>query len=170
MMNNVIEEGHIRIVRSIAGYYAQYGTPFDDLVQEGMIGLLEAWKRYDPEKGSKFTTYATFWIKKRMLQFVNKERLFQKNTTPLNENTLEDTTEQHQTIVPSDTEEASRSEKVQLPEEMPVLEQTVIRSMFEENRTLSEISRLLGLRREKVRQIKAKALRRLRFMKSSAEL
>jgi RNA polymerase primary sigma factor len=52
--------GHLRLVRSVASRYRNLGLPFDDLVQEGSLGLLEAIDLYDPARGLDFETYARF--------------------------------------------------------------------------------------------------------------
>ena len=52
--------GHLRVVRSVASQYRNLGLPFDDLVQEGWLGLLEAIDLYDPARGLDFETYARF--------------------------------------------------------------------------------------------------------------
>ena len=51
---------HLRAVRSVASHYRNLGLPFDDLVQEGALGLLEAIDLYDPARGLDFETYARF--------------------------------------------------------------------------------------------------------------
>jgi RNA polymerase primary sigma factor len=53
-------ENHLHDIRSVAFHYRSLGLPFDDLVQEGSLGLLEAIELYDPERGTDFETYARF--------------------------------------------------------------------------------------------------------------
>lgn len=60
---NILAEHNIRLVISIAKYYHNPGLPFEDIIQEGNFGLLTASKRFDPSKGFKFSTYATYWIR-----------------------------------------------------------------------------------------------------------
>ena len=54
---------NLRLVVKIAQDYAGYGMPVTDLISEGNIGLMKAVDRYDPGKGGKFSTYASWWIK-----------------------------------------------------------------------------------------------------------
>ena len=57
---------NLRLVIKIASGYSKCGLELDDMVSEGNIGLMEAAKRYDPNRGTKFSTYAAFWIRQKI--------------------------------------------------------------------------------------------------------
>lgn len=68
-----IVRNNIRLVESIAGSYSKkigHQMEFDDLVQEGILGLMKAIKKFDPENGYQFSTYATWWIRQSITRAI----------------------------------------------------------------------------------------------------
>jgi RNA polymerase sigma-32 factor len=61
---------HLRLVAKIAMRYRGYGLPIADIVSEGNIGLMQAVKRFDPERGIRLSTYAMWWIKATIQEYV----------------------------------------------------------------------------------------------------
>ncbi|MGF1605992.1 MAG: RNA polymerase factor sigma-32 [Rhodothalassiaceae bacterium] len=61
---------YMRLVISVAGRYRHYGLPLSDLVQEGMVGLMEAAARFEPDREIRFSTYASWWIRSSMQDFI----------------------------------------------------------------------------------------------------
>lgn len=66
-------EANMRLVVSIAKAYRSSGIPFEDLVQEGAIGLMTAAERFDPTRGFRFSTYATQWIRQAIGRAVDNK-------------------------------------------------------------------------------------------------
>ena len=61
---------HLRLVAKIAMGYRGYGLPVNELISEGNIGLMQAVKKFDPDKGFRLATYAMWWIKAAIQEYV----------------------------------------------------------------------------------------------------
>ena len=79
---------HLKLVTKVAAGYRGYGLPFSDLIAEGNIGLMMAVKKFDPEKGFRLSTYAMWWIKAMIQEYILKSWSLVKIGTTTNQKRL----------------------------------------------------------------------------------
>lgn len=80
---NELVESHVRLVVRIASGFRGYGLPVSDLIQEGNVGLLQAAKRFDPEREVRFSTYASWWILAGIQEYIiRNSSIIRIGTTP----------------------------------------------------------------------------------------
>lgn len=140
------------LVKSISLKYVSHNHPLEDLMQEGMIGVIKAVDNYDSGQDTKFSTYAVYWIKKYILAYIGKDsnQAFSEYKENLHE-TKFDSLEGSSAVI-----------TIEFPSNFPSLEKEVIIKLYQNEFTLSEVAKELNLPRERVRQIREKALRRLK--------
>jgi RNA polymerase sigma factor (sigma-70 family) len=181
---------HMELVERVAKKYAGFGVPHDDLVQEGMLGLLTAIRRWDATRSASLGTLAFFHVKahiRKSLGLENvapegrkrprREKSKRSNYTPLGTSLdapIGDTdTPMHDVIAadgPTPEESCAQAEEVEHAREtveqaIRVLradELDVICDRFDNDVTLQEIGKRRGVTRERVRQIEASGLARMR--------
>ena len=71
--NDVLIEQNLRLVLKIANDFLGRGLPWDDLVSEGNSGLMSAARKFDPKRGTKFSTYSAWWIKQAIRQAIAEQ-------------------------------------------------------------------------------------------------
>jgi RNA polymerase sigma-32 factor len=79
---------HLRLVARIATGYRGYGLPISELISEGNAGLMQAVKRFEPEKGFRLATYATWWIKAAIQEYILRSWSLVKMGTTANQKKL----------------------------------------------------------------------------------
>jgi RNA polymerase sigma-32 factor len=79
---------HLRLVAKIARGYRGYGLPISDVISEGNIGLMQAVQRFEPEKGFRFATYAMWWIKAAIQEYILRSWSLVKMGTTHNQRKL----------------------------------------------------------------------------------
>jgi RNA polymerase sigma-32 factor len=65
-----LTQAYMRLVIAMAARFSRHGLPMADLVQEGAVGLMQAAERFDPERGVRFSTYAGWWVRAAMQDYV----------------------------------------------------------------------------------------------------
>lgn len=173
-------EHNLRLVTHIAKMYYHPKVELMDLIQEGNLGLIEAVDRFNPEMGLRFSTFAVWWIRKRILRYLGRGEDLVRLDTPIKGEEgealcLSDTIMDEETILGGpacegqDTQleqEESRQQMLKRIERLSKREKEVLMMLYgvTEERALTpqEVAERLGVFPRSVRRIRDKALRRLK--------
>ena len=171
-------KSNLKFVASVARSYQGLGLSYSDLIAEGNCGLMKAIDKFDYEKGFKTISYSVWWIKQSILEAL-KERVgiegeslpqdFEKQNSCDEDDSI-DYNIKDEYIVYGDATEVKTDELkhiiLNLINCLSEREKYVINEYFglnsDETLTLEEIGKSIGLTKERVRQIKEKALKKLR--------
>src|SRR5260370_13470646 len=82
---NKLVTSHLRLVTKIARDYRGYGLPISEVISEGNAGLMQAIERFEPEKGFRFATYAVWWIKAAIQEYILRSLSLVKMGTSANQ-------------------------------------------------------------------------------------
>ena len=169
---------HLPLVVRVAKLYMLPRDEIMDLIQEGNIGLITAVDKFDPTRGTKFSTYAFFWINKQIQRFLNHEpddlvSLDMEITNSSEHLLLSDTIADRPTLLGSQTiqhidakmeyEELQRQVREMLSH-LSAREQEVIRLLYgmglRRSYSVSEVAKMLRISKVRVCQLRDRALRR----------
>lgn len=171
---------NLKFVPTIAKQFKWCGLPFADIIEEGNIGLIKAIDRFDPKKDNKVISYAVWWIRKCIMEAIDKKGVLDTDNIDdvfVNTNKQDDE-EQKQTnckfIVPENYEIGEENNKdlniklviEELFEGIPERERYIVSDYYgldgDNPKTLDEIGSEINLTKERVRQLNEKALKKMR--------
>ena len=120
-------KSHLRLVVKLAVNYRGYGLPIAELISEGNIGLMQAVERFEPDKGFRFATYAAWWIKAAIRQYIIRSMSLVKMGTTTNQRRLFFNLRRAKSLISALDEGDMRPDQVALiAEQLDVTEQDVV--------------------------------------------
>ena len=133
---------HLRLVAKIAMGYRGYGLPVTELISEGNIGLMQAVKKFDPEKGFRLATYAMWWIKASIQEYVLRSwSLVKMGTTAAQKKLFFNLKKVKQQIAPNEEGDLKSNQVKEISERLGVKTEEVIsmnRRMMGPEKSLNE--------------------------------
>ena len=133
---------HLRLVAKIAMGYRGYGLPVNELISEGNIGLMQAVKKFDPEKGFRLATYAMWWIKAAIQEYVLRSwSLVKMGTTSAQKKLFFNLKKMKQQIAPHEEGDLKKEHVDEISKKLGVKSEEVInmnRRMMGQEKSLNE--------------------------------
>jgi len=133
---------HLRLVAKIAMGYRGYGLPINELISEGNIGLMQAVKKFDPEKGFRLATYAMWWIKAGIQEYVLRSwSLVKMGTTTAQKKLFFNLKKLKKQIAPHEEGDLKKEQVKEISDRLGVKSEEVInmnRRMMGQEKSLNE--------------------------------
>ena len=133
---------HLRLVAKIAMGYRGYGLPINELISEGNIGLMQAVKKFDPEKGFRLATYAMWWIKAGIQEYVLRSwSLVKMGTTTAQKKLFFNLKKLKKQIAPHEEGDLKKEQVKEISERLGVKSEEVVnmnRRMMGREKSLNE--------------------------------
>tara|TARA_B100000945_G_scaffold63320_1_gene47306 strand:- start:2220 stop:3119 length:900 start_codon:yes stop_codon:yes gene_type:complete len=133
---------HLRLVAKIAMGYRGYGLPVNELISEGNIGLMQAVKKFDPEKGFRLATYAMWWIKASIQEYVLRSwSLVKMGTTTAQKKLFFNLKKLKQQIAPHEEGDLKKEQVKEISDRLGVKSEEVVnmnRRMMGQEKSLNE--------------------------------
>jgi RNA polymerase sigma factor (sigma-70 family) len=172
---NRMVEANVALVAHLARRLrpADSPVPHVDLVQEGVLGLMQAVERFDPARGTRFSTYASWWIRGAILQALRQAPSQQHSLTG-EDGTVDDLPAEERDPLEGVAREDLQAELPALLDTLPAHGRRVVALRYGldggEGRSVAETARELGTSQARVRRIEEHALARLRALPDAQAL
>lgn len=168
---------NLKFVPSVAKQFKGCGLPFADIVEEGNIGLIKAIDRFNPQKDNKVISYAVWWIRKCIMEAIEKKGVLEtENIDDFNNSNSE-----KDDIYEDNNNNINLKNELDTSEETPIDTKHIIEELFDgisereryivsdyfgldggKPKTLDEIGEEFNITKERVRQLNEKALKKMR--------
>lgn len=171
-----IVEANLRLVFSIVKKFVNPNNSFDDLLSDGIVGLIRAVEKFDFDRGFRFSTYATQVVRRNSYRtVVVKQQERQKVVGGLQDMDFDVSDEQRTSAISEKRWTQLRSRLAVMLDELDRREKLIIRSRFalgshRQVRTLQALADRLGISKERVRQLEKRAMEKLQAMAGDCQI